>query len=297
MRDLNGKVAFITGGASGVGFGMAKAFAEAGMKVVIADIRRDFLDEAIERLPGRTVHAIRLDVTDREAFAAAADEAERVYGPVDLLCNNAGVNLFAPIEAYTYDDWDWVLGVNLGGVINGVRTFVPRMKARGQGGHILNTGSMASWLSGPGAGIYTTSKFAIRGLSECLRWSLAADGIGVSLLSPGLVKSRIYESERTRPPNLSTETAPVDDHIMAQLPEWHQLGMEPEEVGRIALQGVLDNELYIFSHAEFKEELAEVFTAVLAAMPGGEVDAPRMSVEEARRRVYADARRKADRDH
>lgn len=149
-------------------------------------------------------------------MSRAADETERVFGKVHVICNNAGINFFAPMEECTYQDWDWIMGVNLGGVINGVQTFVPRIRKHGEGGHVLNTASMASFLSGPGAGIYTASKFAVRGLSEALRWSLAPHGIGVSVLCPGLVKSFIYESDKVRPANLSSEKGPVNQEFMAR---------------------------------------------------------------------------------
>ncbi len=154
MEHVEGKVVFITGGASGVGLGMAKTFAAAGMKVVIADIRQDHLDQAMGQFSqtNQNVHAIRVDVTDRAAMAAAADETERVFGKVHVVCNNAGINLFAPMEECSYDDWDWVLGVNLGGVVNGVQTFVPRIRKHGEGGHVVNTASMASFISGRGRG-------------------------------------------------------------------------------------------------------------------------------------------------
>ena len=198
VRDVEGKVAFVTGGGSGVGLGMAKAFVAAGMRVAIADIRADHLEAAVAELDG-DVHAIQLDVTDREAFARAADETERVLGNVHVLCNNAGINLFNDLAEATYQDWDWVLGVNLGGVVNGVVTFVPRIKAHGERGHVVNTASMAAFVAGPGAGIYTTAKFAVHGLSDALRWSLLPHGIGVSMVCPGLVKSKIYESDLIRP--------------------------------------------------------------------------------------------------
>ena len=135
MKIVEGKTAFITGGASGVGFGMAQVFAEAGMKVVIADIRQDHLDEAMAhfKATNAAVHPIKLDVTDRAAFARAADETEEVFGKVHLVCNNAGINLFNDMAEASYEDWDWVLGVNLGGVVNGVHTFVDRIKMHGEG--------------------------------------------------------------------------------------------------------------------------------------------------------------------
>jgi NAD(P)-dependent dehydrogenase (short-subunit alcohol dehydrogenase family) len=287
MQDVAGKVAFITGGASGVGFGMAKVFLEAGMKVVIADIRQDHLDAAMGLLPG--AHPIRLDVTDRAAMASAAAETERVFGKVHVVCNNAGINLFTDIGTATYSDWDWIMGVNFGGVVNGVQAFVPRIKAHGEGGHVINTASMASFIVGPGAGIYTTSKFAVRGLSEALRWSLAPHGIGVSVLCPGLVKSTIYESERIRPAHLAGSK--MDPAFVARLEQVHKLGMEPEEVGRKVLRGMLAGDFYIFSHPEFKEELRAIFDAALASLPEETPPAERLAFEESRRAGYAAARR------
>ena len=145
MKDLAGKVAFITGGGSGVALGQAKAFAAHGMKIVIADIRQDHLDSALAwfREKNLPVHGIRLDITDRKAYAAAADEAEKAMGPVQLLCNTAGVSQFGPVQQATYDDWDWQMSVNLGGMINGIQTFIPRMLKHGLGAHIVNTASMA----------------------------------------------------------------------------------------------------------------------------------------------------------
>jgi NAD(P)-dependent dehydrogenase (short-subunit alcohol dehydrogenase family) len=296
MKDVNGKVAFITGGGSGVGFGMAKVFHDAGMKIVIADIRQDHLDRTMAYFDetGRKAHPIRLDVTDREAFNSAADEAERVFGKVHIVCNNAGVNFFAPMDECTYDDWDWLLGVNLGGVINGVRTFVPRIKKHGEGGHIVNTASMAAFITGPGAGVYTTSKFAVRGLSESLRWTLAQHRIGVSVLCPALVKSEIYESDMTRPQRFSSDIGPANQEFMARLPEIHQFGMEPEEVGEKVLRGIRRNDLYIFTHPEFKEELKDLFDEILAALPEeGEADPRRLAFEEMRRQANARAKASA----
>jgi NAD(P)-dependent dehydrogenase (short-subunit alcohol dehydrogenase family) len=289
MKNVGGKVAFITGGGSGIGLGLAKVFLRAGMKVVIADVRRDHLDSAAQQLSssGNNVHALRLDVSDRAAMARAADEADRVFGKVHVICNNAGINFFAPMEECTYQDWDWIMGVNLGGVINGVQTFVPRIRKHGEGGHVLNTASMASFLSGPGAGIYTASKFAVRGLSEALRWSLAPHGIGVSVLCPGLVKSFIYESDKVRPANLSSEKGPVNQEFMAKLAELHQVGMEPEEVAEKALEGIRRNDLYIFTHPEFHEELQALFDEALAALPQGEAPPQRLAFEEGRRQALA----------
>ncbi len=291
MKDVEGKVAFITGGGSGIGLGLAKVFTTAGIKVVIADIREDHLDRALKQIGNAPVHAIKLDVPDRAAFAGAADEAENVFGPVDIVCNNAGINMFAPMELCTYQDWDWILGVNLGGVVNGVQTFLPRLLKRNRGGQIVNTASMASFITGPGAGIYTTSKFAVRGLSECLRWNLAPRNIGVSVLCPGLVNSNIHESDRTRPGHLATEIGPVDEAFMKKLPQMHRAGMDPVEVGHKVLEGIKRNDLYIFPHPEFREELREIFHEVLAAIPEGYVDPQRLAIEEVRRDIASKARK------
>ena len=291
MKDVEGRTAFITGGASGIGLGMAKVFAGAGMKVVIADIRQDHLDDAMGQFANTNlrVHPIRLDVTDRAAIAAA-DEAEQVFGNIHVVCNNAGVNLFAPMDECTYDDWDWVMGVNLGGVINGVRTFVPRIKKHGEGGQVVNTASMAAFITGPGAGIYTASKFAVRGLSESLRWSLAPHNIGVSVLCPGLVNTAIHESDMVRPKSLSRDKGPIDELFTSQLADINKAGMDPVEVGEKVLAGIRRNDLHIFPHTEFKEELREIFSEILSELPEGPVDPRRLAFEEFRRETVAKAK-------
>jgi NAD(P)-dependent dehydrogenase (short-subunit alcohol dehydrogenase family) len=296
MKNVEGKVAFITGGANGAGFGMAQAFLKAGMKVVIADIRQDSLDKAMAHFGSASgIHAIRLDVTDREAFARAADEAEKVFGKVHVVCNNAGINLFVPIEECTYNDWDWVMGVNFGGVVNGIQTFVPRIRKHGEGGHIVNTASMAAFLPSAAAGIYTASKFGVRGLSEALRFSLYQYNIGVSVFCPGLINSVIYESEKVRPQRfLSPENTAKSQKTMDILPEIHKLGMEPEEVGKKVLAGIRRNALYIFSHGEFKEELKEIFDEALNALPDDEAPAARLAFEKTRRNSLKKAREEAN---
>ena len=280
MRVVEGKTAFITGGGSGVGFGMAQVFSKAGMKVVIADIRQDHLDQAMAHFKGANdVHAIALDVTDREAFARAADEAERVFGKVHLVCNNAGINLFNDMGDATYDDWDWVLGVNLGGVVNGVQTFASRLKAHG--GHIVNTASMAAFVSGQGAGIYTASKFAVRGLTDSLRLNLAKDGIGVSTLCPGLTRSRIMG---TASPEPGAEPGALFNDMSG--------AMDPLELGEAVLRGIRRNDPYILPHGEFKDEVREIFDEILDLFPEGQ-DVPegRLAFERRRREITEAAKR------
>jgi NAD(P)-dependent dehydrogenase (short-subunit alcohol dehydrogenase family) len=296
MKNVEGKVAFITGGANGAGLGMAKVFSENGIKVVIADIRQDSLDRAMAHFksnPG--VHAVQLDVTDREAFARAADETERVFGKAHIVCNNAGINLFVPIEECTYNDWDWVMGVNFGGVVNGIQTFVPRILKHGEGGHIVNTASMAAFLPSAAAGIYTASKFGVRGLSEALRLSLYKYNIGVSVFCPGLINSSIYESEKVRPSKLpSPENTAKSQQTMDRLPEIHKAGMGLEEVGEKVLTGIKKNSLYIFSHPEFRDELKELFDEALDALPVEDAPAARLAFEQWRREELKKAREAAN---
>lgn len=297
MKDIAGRTAFITGGANGIGLALARALLAEGAKVALADIRQESLDEALKALDNPDAIGLKLDVSSREDFAAAADEAEDRLGPVSLLFNNAGVNLFQTIDESTYDDWDWVLGVNLNGVINGVQTFIPRMKDRGKGGHVVNTGSMAAFLVSPSPGIYTCAKFAVRALSESLRYSLTSHGIGVSLLCPGLVKSNIHASDAIRPQNLEDRGKPVDEAFNAQLAKVHEAGMEPDEVAAKTIEALRANKFYIFTHPEFKDELKEVFNEILDDFPKGEeAPAHRMVFERGRRenyRRYREASRKA----
>ncbi len=197
-------------------------------------------------------------------MAQAADQVEARFGPVSLLFNNAGVNLFQTSEQSSYDDWDWIMGVNLQGPINGVVTFVPRMISAGKGGYVVNTASMAAFLAAGLPGIYNTTKFAVRGLSESLRASLAPHNIGVSVLCPGLVKSYIYASADIRPAELKAGALPVDAVGVKRLADIHEFGMEPDVIAARVLEAMREDRLYIFSHPEFKDELREVFDEILS---------------------------------
>ena len=274
MDDVKNKVAFVTGGASGIGLGIARSLANAGMKVVIADLRQDHIDEALACFTDRkAVHGMRVDVTDRQAMARAADESERVFGKVHVLCNNAGVGIAGPLKLATYDDWDWILAVNLGGVINGVQTFLPRMLAHGEGGHIVSTASMAAMLPCANAGLYTTTKFAVVGLSESLRTELGDENIGVSVLCPGPTQSNIADCGKNRPQHLgNTGYAETDNRRQG-----HDISifMDPMKVGNRVLEGILRNQLYIFTHPEFRDGIRARCEAIMAAVPKGEAD-PRL---------------------
>jgi len=248
MKDFAGKIAFITGGASGAGFGQAQVFSEAGMKVVIADIRQDHLDEAMAYFDkkGATVHAIKLDVTDREGYAAAADEVERVYGSSpDLLVLTAGVNVFGPAEASTYEDYDWVVGVCFGGVVNGLVTFVPRMIKAGKGGHITATVSWGAFTAAAMVAPYTAAKAGVLNLMESYYHALKPYGIEVSALCPANINSRIYETALlTRPDHLKNSGYNVDEKTQEFLASIHQHGMDPRVLADWLKKGI-ENELFL----------------------------------------------------
>jgi NAD(P)-dependent dehydrogenase (short-subunit alcohol dehydrogenase family) len=271
MKDLQGKVAFITGGASGIGLGIAGAFLDAGMRAVLADLRQDHIDEAMAEFTRRghskNVHAIRLDVTDRDAVAAAADETERVFGKVHVLVNNAGVGITGPFAGITYADWDFGLAVNLGGVINGLQTFLPRIRAHGEGGHIVSTASLAALVPMPAAFVtYVAAKAAVVAISETIRRELAPDGIGVSVLCPGPVRTNIHEVAKNRPAKFGVGNA---------FREAEQAGagvvfpsmMEPGKVGALVLKAVRHDELYIITHGEWRPIAEARHAALIAAMP------------------------------
>jgi NAD(P)-dependent dehydrogenase (short-subunit alcohol dehydrogenase family) len=294
MKDFAGRTAFVTGGAHGVGIGLVRALLAEGCKVAIADIRQDSVAEALKVLNNPLAMGLQVDVSSRQAMARAADEVEAKLGRVSLLFNNAGVNLFQTSEDSSFDDWDWVMGVNLHGVINGVVTFAPRMVAAGAGGYIVNTASMAAFLAAGVPGIYNTTKFAVRGLSESLRASLAPHGIGVSVLCPGLVKSYIYASDDIRPERLKGGAKPVDHNNVQRLASIHEFGMEPDVIAARVLEAMRENRFHIFTHPEFKDELRELFDEVLSDFrdyppdPGFE---QRTGFEKTRRESYRRQRR------
>ncbi|MHC4451152.1 MAG: SDR family NAD(P)-dependent oxidoreductase [Planctomycetota bacterium] len=254
MKDVAGKVAFVTGGASGIGLAMARSFSAAGMKVAITDIEQAALDRVKDELarPSAEVIYLQVDVTDRDAMEQAARETEAAFGKVHVVCNNAGVAVGGRIDVMDYNDWDWVMGVNLDGVINGVQTFVNRIKAHGEGGHFVNTASMAGQMPIPGGSIYTTSKYAVVGMSEVMRTDLARYDIGVSVLCPGGVTTNVAKSGRNRPANLLRETdtsqlglGELSAPVMADM-------LEASVIGDMVLAAVLANDLYIFSHPGLK---------------------------------------------
>ncbi len=275
LNCVENRTALITGGASGIGLGMAQAFLAAGMRVVIADIRPEALGAARASLNGGDkVHTVQLDVTDRRAWGAAADEVDRVFGPVHVLCNNAGVGMLGAVASMTYDDWDWCLSVNLGGAINGVQTFLPRMLAHGQGAHIVNTSSIGALSPGPGGAGYLSAKAAILMLSECLRIELAEQGIGVTVLIPGPTQTNIHRVADLRPARYQNTGLREWEERLAQQPLFDN-GLEPLAVGKMVLDAVRRDLLFVFTHNEFREGVAQRFEAILNSFPRGPVDRER----------------------
>jgi NAD(P)-dependent dehydrogenase (short-subunit alcohol dehydrogenase family) len=272
MKVVQGKTAFITGGASGIGLGVAGSFVAAGMKVVLADLRQDHIDEALTLFRKRdrldSVHAIRLDVTDRAAMAAAAEETEHVFGKVHVLVNNAGVGIQGPFKGITYADWDFGLAVNLGGVINGLQTFLPLIRRHGEGGHIVNTASLAALVPMPAQYvIYQTAKAAVVTLSEGIRTELAQENIGVTVLCPGPVRTNIHELAKNRPPQFGVGDAFRANESAGGTYVPFPSMMEPEDVGALVLNAVRNDVLYVITHGEWKPMAELRHSTVVAAMP------------------------------
>ena len=268
MQNLPGKTAFVTGGASGIGLGIAKALLRAGMNVVIADIRDDHLFEASAELgaPDKVL-AVKLDVTDRADFARAADAAEARFGKLHILCNNAGVAVVGPTELASFADWDWVMGVNVGGAINGVQTILPRILAHGEGGHIVNTCSMSGLVPVGGTTIYSTGKAALVTMMECMRPELESRGVICSAFCPGAVQSNIAEAGKTRPAALAESGYAEADKRRQNGGNFFHLYQTKEEVGARVLQGILDDELYILTHSEFLAGVTDRANAMIASVP------------------------------
>ncbi len=269
MKELFGKVAFITGSASGIGLGIAHALAARGMKIVLADIETDALDRARIDLEERQaeVIAIPLDVSDRAAVQDAAQTAVAAFGKVHVLCNNAGVSRSVALDEATGTDWDWVVGVNLGGAINGLLAFVPLIKSHGEGGHIVNTSSMSGlrYAPGRGQGIYSTTKHALIGMSEALCADLAPHDIGVSVLCPAFVKTQMPHSGRNRPARFGGPQVPQrrpDDPLL--LGAIH--GKEPDLVGEYVATGIERNQLHILTDASERTEVEARLDKIRSAL-------------------------------
>jgi NAD(P)-dependent dehydrogenase (short-subunit alcohol dehydrogenase family) len=272
VRELAGKTAFVTGGASGIGLALGCAFSQAGMKVMLADIEENALTAAVESLrsSARDVRGVVCDVADPDSVERAAEASYEAFGNVHLVCNNAGVAAAGGIDNISIDNWRWVLDVNLMGVLHGIRSFLPHIRAHGEGGHIVNTASMAGMNGGLGFSPYVASKFAVVGMSEGLATQLKPLGIGVTVLCPGYVRTRIGESGRNRPERYGTTQSPDPASpaglLLAHIAERLRSGLAPSEVAARVLAAIRGDELYVFNHPEMRGEVEERFAAVMAGM-------------------------------
>jgi NAD(P)-dependent dehydrogenase (short-subunit alcohol dehydrogenase family) len=279
ITSFEGKTAFITGGASGIGLGIAKVLVERGARVVLADLRQDHIDAALAGFSGggqsNAVSALQLDVTARGKYREAAARMQDDFGGIDILVNNAGVGLEGPLLEATYADYDFGLGVNLGGVINGFVEFLPQMVAHGRGGHIVSTASLAAEVVMPSQmAIYAASKAAVCHFCEAAKAELTGHGIGVSILLPGPVKSNIHETQANRPKELFEASGfkASEERLSRRIvgDNW----MEPEAVGQLVAEGILADTTYIVTHGFYKDAMRARAEAVLAATPDSKEEAP-----------------------
>jgi NAD(P)-dependent dehydrogenase (short-subunit alcohol dehydrogenase family) len=263
MDSIRDKVAVVTGGASGIGRELCLALARAGAHVVVADVDAAGMDEtctAVDKAGSRAI-AVRTDVSRRGDVQALADRAFAEMGGVHVLCNNAGVVVHGGLESATHEDWEWVIGVNLWGVIHGIEAFVPRMIAQGEPGHVVNTASMAGLIASQGLGVYNTTKYAVVGLSETLQKDLRPYRIGVSVLCPMGVATAIRRADRNRPAHLRNREARAGEGV-----ELIGRTLAPAEVAERVLRAVLGDHLYVITHEEGLTPLRRRFERMARAI-------------------------------
>jgi len=282
-----GRVAFITGAVTGIGLGVAQAFADAGMRLALSYRNEQDKEATAEWFAGNGYEQplyVKLDVTDRERFGVVANLVAEQFGEVHVLVNNAGVSVFGPTDEASYDDYDWIMGVNFGGVVNGLVSFLPKIKASTGRRHVVNIASMAAFLPGPQAGIYTASKFAVRGLTESLRYNLAPHKIGCSLCCPALTRTNAWTSALKRPEGFGESGFPeVAKSELEQFGTAFEEGMEPYEVGAKILRGMTEQKGLILTHPEHGPDFEEIHAAIMAALPIEEAPPGRLKIEQLRR--------------
>lgn len=268
MESLTNRTALVTGGASGIGLGIVRAFLRAGMNVVLLDVRRPSLDDAVESLgsPSRLA-AIQLDVRDRDAWAAALAESVATFGNVHVLVSNAGVFSSAPIDDATFDDWDFASAVNIDGVVNGVLTVLPHLRAHGEGGHLLATSSTSGLAAVGGGSLYSATKYAVCGFMEGVATDLLGSGIGVSVIAPGPVDTHLAASSDDVRGRKRPETPADRRRHPGTLPQ-----LSPWEVGERVVQGMRRGDLFIVTHREFEDAVAARHEAIVRAMPRDPID-------------------------
>ncbi|MBM3346489.1 MAG: SDR family NAD(P)-dependent oxidoreductase [Betaproteobacteria bacterium] len=269
MKEVSGKVAFITGGASGIGHAMARAFVNAGMKVAIADIDAERLGPAATELDatGDNVLLVRLDVTDRDGWQRAADKTEQKFGAIHVVCNNAGIEAIGwTVEEIPVALWDRQIGINLTGVFNGAHYMIPRIKKHGQGGHIINTASISGLRARARHPAYIAAKHAVVGLSDALRAELAKDNIGVSVLCPGAVGTRLHLTSKVVRGGVGSVTPPHQEVVGTAEPSAQDVNW----YGQRVLQALRDNEFFVLSHPEYRDLVTGRHNELLAAFERAE---------------------------
>lgn len=272
MENLTDQVAVVTGGASGIGLALARAFAREGCRVVIADIEEAALQRAAAVLPEDTL-TVRTDVSKVEDVEELAHAAVERFGRVDIVCNNAGISTFNTIENQTLEDWRWVLDVDLWGVINGVHTFLPIMRKQGTPGHIVNTSSVAGLLSGvPYIGPYAVAKVGVVSISETLRTELLMAGapISVSVVCPSGTNTSVMEAERNRPPQSGKEQRTPDAEemrLMIRSGFTGPTGKEPEEVAEMVLDAIKNDRFWVITHNDLQPTIEARFAEIIGAIP------------------------------
>lgn len=273
MEDLAGKVAVVTGAGSGIGRGIAHALADRGCHIVAADIEVAAAETVAAELRRKGVRAlaVQVDVADAASVGALAERAFAEFGAVQVLCNNAGVFIDGPLLETQPEEWAWLIAVNLMGVVNGLRAFLPRMRRQGEAAHIVNTGSISGLYPTPNQGAYSASKYAVVGLSERLRVELEPDAIGVSVLCPSGVATRITESRRNRQAAFG---GAGETHPLPPAPTSRTGRMDPFDVGRLVVAGIRENRLYIHTHLNVKGWIEERFNHILADFAPLEEEAP-----------------------
>jgi NAD(P)-dependent dehydrogenase (short-subunit alcohol dehydrogenase family) len=280
MKEFSGKTAFVTGGASGIGLALCHAFGQRGMNVALGDVEAEACSAAVEALRAAGINAIGMtvDVSDRSSLAEAAARTFSEFGNVHILCNNAGVSRAGPIESISSSDWDWVIGVNLKGLVHGLQIFLPHMKAHGEVGHIVNTASINGVAGAALAGPYCATKFASVGISEVLAAELAGGPIGVSVLCPSWVKTRMLDNGRNRPARFGGPIRLDMDGANAERNQRYakalENGLDPADVAQLVVGAIEAGRLYIFTHADRRaevesrhERMAEGFDALSGGSP------------------------------
>jgi NAD(P)-dependent dehydrogenase (short-subunit alcohol dehydrogenase family) len=269
VKELSDRVAVVTGAGGGIGAALAEALAEEGMHVVVADLDGDAVERVADEVRGRGRRALAVatDVSKREALDELARRTWDEFGACHLLCNNAGVLVLGPLEERSDLDWQWVIGVNLLGVVHGIQAFVPRMLRQEGEGHIVNTASISGLVAFPLVGVYSTTKYAVVGLSESLRADLAKHGIGVSVLCPGGVQTRILQSSRNRPAELGGAPRAVGTAraVAGSLGVGEDELIDPPEVARAVIAGVLANDPFIMTHPRYRALLEERHLVLMEA--------------------------------